>query len=294
VGFELITYKVSPGEDIGRMYVFNLQAKTAMLQDILILPDATRKKYLRLFIENFLGITEEGATSKLPNIDAIYFTKDPGDRYGFSAHCDTPLLIINKMLGYKIYFQLHEFNFNEATGASSFFGYTRYEEMGDKKRWIKNRRKAYFGSSMHFFRSLISNKLAENSYKVFVVRTDTMWTPNHKVDKTMDIAIPSTAGQIIRREETDTTLYRAIWKNKLMVQYGKDPGSKVYLKQHTMLNGDMPLGFRSYLLMVKEENFVEIDQNGILLDPMAVFFSGYWIYEKAANLLPYNYEPENN
>ncbi len=37
--------------------------------------------------------------------------------------------------------------------------------------------------------------------------------------------------------------------------------------------------------------FILIDPNGILADPLSVEYSGFWIYEKAANLLPYNYEP---
>jgi len=294
VGFDIISYKVANGEDINRRYVFKMMAKQSLMQDIVVLPDATRRKYLKIFSDNFLGITQEGATSKLKNIDGIYFTKDPADRYSFKAYCDTPLVIVNKMLGYRVYFQLQEFYYNENTGATSFYGFTRYEEMGDKKRWLKHRRKAYYGSTMHFFRSLISHKLNENSFKVFFIRTDSITKPDGRI-QAMDMAIPTTDSALVRKDSSETEVkYVASWKIKLMVQYNKDPASKAYLRQNTFLNGSLPVGFRAYMVFKEGINELEIDSNGILINPMDISFSGYWIYEKAANLLPYDYNPDAN
>ncbi len=259
-----------------------------MLQNVLILPDITRQKYLKIFKENFLGLTEEASESTIKNLDAVYFTQSPDDKNTLYATANTPLIIVNRLLGYRIHFDLQEFAFNEKSGFTSFYGFTRYEEMGKKKRWIKRRRGVYFGSTMHFFRSLIANRLDEESYKIFVVRTDTTKTPDGQL-KMMDIAVPVTATQVLQKDSSGLNRHVAGWKNKLMVQYGFDPGPKAWLSKHVFITGNLPRGFRAYLTLSADH--IEIDNNGILMNPMDILFSGYWIYEKAANLLPFDYVP---
>lgn len=289
VGFEIIVYKIQANEINGHSYIFKLKKKEALLQSVLILSDATRRKYLKLFKDNFLGITEEAASSSITNLDAVYFTRPENEKNGFKAYSDTPLIIINKRLGYKISFQLQEFYYNETNGSTFFYGFTRYEELGDKKRWIKNRRKVYYGSTLHFFRSLISNTLEKEAYSVFVIKTDTIKQADGTIKK-FEMAMPVTAAQLIQKDSTNKDNYILPSKNKIMVQYNRQPATKAYLQQRIFINGSLPKGFRSYLLFTN--GAVAIDRNGILLNPLSVLFNGYWIYEKAANLLPYNYNPE--
>lgn len=292
VGFERIIYKVGKEELGKRSFTFRLQPKEAILQDIMIMPDATRKKYLQLFRENFLGITEEADNSKITNMGAIYFVKPPGDKNGIIALSDTPLHIINRELGYNIQFDLGEFYFNEKSGITSFYGFTRYDEMRNKRRWQKNRRRAYYGSTVHFFRSLISNRLAEEGYSIYKVQEDSIKQTGTSISigsKTMSMAIPVKATDIVKKDSS-SGMYAASWGKKLMVQYHKKPAGRDYLARKVMVSGALPNGFRSYLNT--EEKAVLIDENGLLENPLVVFFSGFWIYEKAANLLPYNYIPE--
>jgi CarboxypepD_reg-like domain len=289
VGFEIIVYKIQPNEISNHFYTFKLKKKESLLQGILILSDATRRKYLQLFKDNFLGITEEAASSSITNLDAVYFTKPIDEKNGFNAYTDTPLIIINKRLGYKISFQLQEFYYNEKNGSTFFYGFTRYEELGDKKKWIKNRRKVYYGSTLHFFRSLISNTLQKEAYSVFSIKEDSLKQADGTIKK-IEMAIPVTAAQLIQKDSTNKDNYILSSKNKIMVQYNRQPASKEYLQRRIFINGNLHMGFRSYLVL--SNSVVEIDRNGILINPLSVLFNGYWIYEKAANLLPYNYTPE--
>jgi len=57
-----------------------------------------------------------------------------------------------------------------------------------------------------------------------------------------------------------------------------------------MLMDALPVGVRSYITGLVPYFF--IDKNGIAEDPLSVRYSGYWMYEKAANMLPYDYQPE--
>jgi hypothetical protein len=289
IGFEIIAYKIKTNETSKQFYTFKLRKKEALLQSVLILSDATRRKYLQLFKDNFLGITEEAASSSITNLDAVYFTRPENEKNSFKAYSDTPLVILNKKLGYKISFQLQEFYYNEKNGSTFFYGFTRYEEMGDKKRWIKNRRKAYYGSTLHFFRSLISNTLQKEAYSIFSIKEDSLKQVDGTIKKS-EMAIPITAIQIVQKDSTNADNYILSSKSKIMVQYNRQPATKDYLQRRIFINGNLHVGFRSYLVL--SNGLVEIDRNGILLNPLSILFNGYWIYEKAANLLPYNYIPE--
>ena len=293
VGYERLVHKVNVVALTGRSYTFKLAEKEATLRDVMILPDAMRKRYLQLFKENFLGITEEADLSRITNLQSIDFAAGE-EKNAFIAYSDTPLTIINRKLGYIIKFDLVEFSFNQRTGQTSFYGYTRYEDMGDKKSWAKNRKKAYYGSTLHFFRSLISNNLEKQSFSILRVREDSLRQTDglgNQFYKKIDVGITITATEIIKKDSAER-LYTASWKDKLMVQYLKNPASKTYLSKKTIINGNLPIGARSYLLL--NERMVSIDDYGILADPMNLFFTGYWSYEKAANLLPYNYYPDND
>ncbi|RYD71806.1 MAG: carboxypeptidase-like regulatory domain-containing protein [Sphingobacteriales bacterium] len=292
VGFERIVYKTHK-ESLGKKtFTFKLQPKETVLQDVMIMPDATRQKYLNLFKENFLGITEEADMSRITNLAAVYFVKPSNDKHGIIALSDTPLTIINRKLGYRVSFDLVQFYLNEKDGRTSFYGYTRYNEMADKKKYIKNRKRVYYGSSLHFYRALIGNVLQPEGYDIYRIREDTMKQQPGAVQvevKKMDIAFTTKATDIISFD-TATGLFFAKWGPKLMVQYNRKPAGKDYLAHKRFLTGSLPNGFRSYLHL--QADSLGIDNYGILLNPMDVFYSGYWIYEKAANLLPFNYYPD--
>jgi hypothetical protein len=286
VGFQSLLYKIDGTEFTGRPYIFQLKTKESTMENVLVLTDLTRGKYLQIFTENFLGITEEAAASRILNKDAIVFTSSPAEPGVLMAFTDTPLVIVNKMLGYTIHFQLEMFMYDKQTSSTSFYGFTRYEEMGSKPKWIKNRHKAYYGSTLHFFRSLISNRLEQEMYKVFVVK-EVQLRSDTGIQK-VETAYPVSANFLIKADSLQNS-YQATWDHKLMIQYMKNPSSKAFLSHATFLQGNIPTGFRSWLTLKTPS--IQIDASGILQDPLSVMYSGYWIYEKAANLLPFNYQP---
>jgi hypothetical protein len=106
----------------------------------------------------------------------------------------------------------------------------------------------------------------------------------------MSMAVTTTAEQIIRPDSSIDNTYIITVDGKLMIQYNKNPASKNYLKNRVFLQGSMPVGFRSYVAM--KTPYISLDKAGIVNNPMDLEYSGYWIYEKAANLLPFNYQPD--
>lgn len=294
VGFERLIYNIRLSDLKGKSFTFKILPKQSLLQDVLILPDATRRKYLQLFQENFLGITEEAASSKISNLSALYFVAVPNEKNSFKAMADTPLTIINNKLGYRIQFELVSFYLDRNSGQTSFYGYTRYEEMGDKKRWVKNRQNAYYGSTLHFYRSLIGDSLEKEKFVMYIVRTDTLPPGPGETKltaKKVDVAWAVKATDIVQKDSV-LDAYNMRWKHKLMVQYLKEPAGKGYLRSNHMMSISSQPGFRAYLHLLSD--VVIIDKYGIVIDPTALYYSGYWVYEKAANLLPFNYYPAKN
>lgn len=301
VGFQLIVFKPNEAGIQDKNLVFKLSLKEQQLKEVLILTDAVRKKYLAIFEREFLGITEEASRSAIKNKKDIYFTS--GDtKNSIKAYSDTPLVIINKMLGYKISFDLGEFFYDQKSGRTFYYGYTRFEEMGDKNSWVKNRKHCYYGSTVHFYRSLINNDLKKQGYQIYLIKpvhfsTDSTAGSKNKITVTrpneqeeMAMAVGVTATQIITADSSNSNNYNVTIPGKLMVQYQKDPSSKDYLKKNTLVQGYLPTGFRAYVTV--KAPFISLNNTGIINNPMEVEYSGYWIYEKTANMLPFNYTPE--
>ncbi len=296
VGFQLIVFKPGEAGIQDKNIVFKLAPKEQQLKEVLILTDAVRKKYLAIFEREFLGITEEASRSSIKNKRDIYFTSG-GAKNSIKAYSDTPLIIINKMLGYKISFELGEFFYDENNGRTFYYGYTRFEEMGDKNSWVKNRKRCYYGSTVHFYRSLIANDLKKQGYQVYLIKplhfsTDsssktTNVKPNEQEEMAMAVGV--TATQIIVADSSDSDNYNITIPGKLMVQYEREPSSKNYLRKNTFIQGNLPVGFRSYVTV--KAPYISLNNAGIINNPMEVEYSGYWIYEKAANMLPFNYTP---
>ena len=91
----------------------------------------------------------------------------------FSAYTDSPLVFNNTMLGYKISFNLEDFLFDVVTGENYLFGYARYGELEDSNKLTNQQCKnCYYGSSLHFYRSLLSNQLFEQGFGAFFDKSD--------------------------------------------------------------------------------------------------------------------------
>lgn len=127
-------------------------------------------KWGRIFKEQFIGTTPFSIDVQIENPDAVKFILDK-QANTLSAFSHQPLVIINKALGYELYYELELFEFNFSTRLLLFKGFPLFKEMtprskSQERRWTNNRKEAYQGSMMHFFRSLYRNQLLENGFEV--------------------------------------------------------------------------------------------------------------------------------
>ncbi len=292
-GYKLLVYKPAMNEVQGKRILFKLQKQEPVPGNKIVVTEATRQALLAIFRESFLGITEEAAGSTISNENNIYFGQG-NSKMSFTAYADTPLIIINNLLGYKISYKLVEFFYDDSSGQSYFLGYARYEEMPENKKWLKARKSCYYGSTLHFYRSLIGHQMYEQGFGAFILqpvkdtvvkgfRAGSGGIPT--VNRLEPVAI--TEPEILYIDSTNNFSIRLT--GRLLVQYNKDPASKKFLMANGNVEGNLDKGVESYLVFTTSP--IGLNTAGVLNEPAGVTNSGYWMYEKFANLLPYNYQP---
>ena len=149
-----------------------LHPKTNELKEVIV--ESNDKdgwdKWGKIFTDNFIGTAAFAQDCKLMNPDVVHFRFEK-KRNIIKVTADEQLIIENNALGYLLKYNLTKFEYNPDTKEFFFQGYPFFEEMqtdrrGLSKQWMENREAAYYGSLMHFMRSLFRNKLIEQEFEV--------------------------------------------------------------------------------------------------------------------------------
>jgi hypothetical protein len=171
IGYETTAYSFS-FEQLPLQLRVELQVKVKELQNVTVEPSVEEgwDRWGKMFTDNFIGNTPNAAHCKIKNEKAIRF-RFYKKTNRVIAYADEPVILENKALGYRISYQLEEFEVNFKTNVSLYFGYPFFEEMDkDRKsrlqKWKRNRDKAYYGSMIHFIRSLYVDSLAQQGFEV--------------------------------------------------------------------------------------------------------------------------------
>ena len=126
--------------------------------------------YLKSFSNDFLGTTVNAQKCKITNENDIILKYDAVNDT-LKAFSSTPILIENKALGYKISYFLDKFELSKKKNYLSYSGSVFSQEdltadTSQKEKYEKKRITAYFGSRMHFFRTLWLNNLESTGYSI--------------------------------------------------------------------------------------------------------------------------------
>lgn len=286
-------------------------------------------KWGRLFTDAFLGRTSNADNCNILNKDAIRFRYNKKTRI-LEAVADTLLVIENKALGYLIYYQLEAFEYQSASGAVIYGGFPLFGELKSRKKRMQKqyaaaRRKAYYGSTMHFIRALYRDSLVEEGYEVRSLQQIPN-TEKQRVKALMRIRQADTRIVVIapgNNNGDSSDYYRRItqqpdffeligqqvltadsltrpgllndyriftFPHRLYVAYKNEPVAGEFLAQH--------FGYRerrqvTRMFFVSETATPELHiyPNGSYFDPLQLFLDGYMGWEKMAELLPLEYEP---
>ncbi len=238
-------------------------------------------KYGQFFRDNFIGTTPNAAKCVIQNPEVLqFFFSKKRNRLKIKEKED--LIIINNALGYKIKYQLDSFSYEYGTDISTYSGYPFFEELDgtpeQKESWKQNRIKAYNGSRLHFVRSWYDSTLQDEGFSLEWV------DPTKKILTTKPIENPYDSAHYTVGENEDVEIN---WPGKLRVFYKNEMPDKKFLTQYKL-----PASLKAQVTILDIADAFVIEQNGYFYEQSDIVNTGYWSWEKVAESLPYNYNPE--
>ncbi|HWZ14814.1 MAG TPA: carboxypeptidase-like regulatory domain-containing protein [Mucilaginibacter sp.] len=320
LGYENYTKTVLVGREPIKMNI-ELAAKPLMLREVVISSAADWKKNYDAFKKEFIGTDENAKYCTVVNPHILNLTYNPTKQI-LHADADEFLVVENKALGYRVKYLLNDFKIDKISGIISRQGQQVFEELpgteAQKKKWHLKREEAYYGSAMHFYRSLYKGRLKEEGFEVYhlnrhlnrekpadeVIRRKIQFFREHGMSDSLkrwitlsglskyaneslvrppyqDFEIVSNSGQ--------AGIYAVHFSNYLYVVYTKRNEMIDYRDLFRDLK--MPNYEVSVVTMQEHTSFFDIDSNGTVLDD-APLYEGAWSRSRISDLLPVDFAPD--
>lgn len=259
--------------------------------------------YYQTFIGLFLGSNEAAKKCKIENPKDLRFNYNKQTRE-LKATSRNPLIITNNYLGYKIEYDLVDFNLNYQTNYVLTLGtalFTKLNANSSKtKKWEENRKTSYLGSVTHFMKSIYDEKLEENGYDVKrLIRKENPAYQKFKDEMLVGGKIsgnvpPKIITYLINQKVPYDSLKIIDGKNQFLhfkglfsVEYKKEKEDILYSKQ----NGSNYTSNQLSIFTLKSD-LLKIEENGSYYHPGDLVVEGYWSWEKIANMVPIDYKIE--
>ncbi|MFT6055605.1 MAG: hypothetical protein ACJAS3_001960 [Roseivirga sp.] len=244
-------------------------------------------KNLADFKRGFLGVSSFANQCNILNEDKIDFIFDQENNV-FEAYAKEPLIIENRALGYRIKYVLESYKEFNQYNVILYYGFPVFEELNVgnnlKRRWVRNREKAYHGSVDHFFSALYNNLLQEEGYMIQAAEKKEGQV--YLGEAVTDVFSTLTRGLTINSK-------RLFFKNSLIVTYEGGKSKKQLVKpSNIILSGNPNMGNFPYseISILEGRKFIEFESNGFVYNPIDYVVSGYWGNLKVADLIPLNYQ----
>ncbi|WP_158829429.1 carboxypeptidase-like regulatory domain-containing protein [Mucilaginibacter lacusdianchii] len=324
VGYESYYATITVSQNLSLPNI-EMVVKSIALNDVVIKPDADWDNNYAAFKQEFFGPSEFAAQCKILNPEMLDISYNKAQRV-LSATSYDDLIIENKALGYRLRYHLNQFQKEYQAGYLYYEGTVLFENLsGSKsqlKRWHKNRREAYFGSTEHYLRSVISKRTEADGFKTLTLIRKP--NPNRPPDSLIKAKIKQftprlTANRMVIKKNDSLDYWLAKSRLPQMASYlVKQPLKVDSLVKKTDQKGILALGYNYYLYVMytkKHGNnianstldapdyattivgitapYAFFDYNGVILNPAGVIFEGEWGMHRIAKLLPVDYEPDN-
>ncbi len=299
-----------------------MEPKTVVLREIVISGNSSAdwNRNYELFKKDFIG-TDDNARQCVvinPKVLDLSYRKS---KQILTASSGEFLIVENKALGYRVKFLLKGFTSDKIEGTISYQGSRLFEELpgnaAQKKKWQAKRDAAYYGSAMHFFRSLYQNKLNEEGFEMrqyarvkdpmrppaaYIQRKLTQfngtglrdsfqyWYNVYKSPKYINQRISSVPWQPLEllHNGPEPGLHAITFPDYLYVIYKKREETMAFNDIYHPL--DMPNYEVSVLTLMNDPPFALFDNNGIVVGESPLM-EGAWSKPRLADLLPVDYIP---
>jgi len=320
MGYELQKKTIHLNNFSEKTYNFNLNPTVLPGEEVSVTAKYPKewKKNLKIFERIFFGEKEFAKKCKITNPEVLDFEYDRKSGQ-FKAFAEKPIIFINKALGYEVTFFLDQFKAKlydgnisgierlsghgvlVSRGSRSWSGTTFFKTLHpknkkEKKKWGKNRKKAYNGSKRHFFKVLCEDKLKDEGFEICgAERPRSSWEHNlnskdilkHSSNPSQFILFFPDYLKVTYKNETDDISYdRWVALRKMQntdlesMDRWRTEMARKYMYQHSWIKID-------------NKAPIIIDTSGLVLsanERLSVVF-GYWRYHSAAEWLPIEYKP---
>jgi hypothetical protein len=326
VSFETIVIKIS-AENIHKRFKIQMAPKENLLQEVVVgaVEKDGWKKWGKLFTDHFIGTSSNAANCTLTNPNVLRFRYNKKNQV-LTVSANDQLIIINNALGYVVKYQLEEFTYDSKRRLVTFLGYSSFKEMeGNKRkmeRWVNNRKEAFYGSMMHFMRSVYAGKAEHEGYNMTsLIRYfpkdsttrriyDNIMKGNYSEVDTANYSIQITKpegvifsqpvifligkkplyAQSIRKTDTANHVF-TYFENSIQLVYTKEFERPEYVTQMSPTRKQR--GPQTSIIYLTNSRPVTIEKNGLFFEPLDVFTEGYLAWEKMGEMLPTDYSPAN-
>ena len=249
--------------------------------------DKNWERDLRKFQNLFIGIDDAAAKTTILNPWVIDFPV-ASEKGAFVAKADQPIEIENAFLGYKITFNLKDF-FDSPTNYR-IAGAARFEEMkadsdAQKSVWEKNRAEVYRKSPMNMFRALLKGAHEREGFYLYGDKAGGSASMNMRSD-----IFANELGKSVVAYKADPMVtpisppgtYLLNLKGRIEIHYQKG-----FAQANTYKDAPYPISW-----MEVNKGQVKVKENGMVLNPEDVVFSGDMDRKRVSNLLPLDYNAE--
>jgi len=295
MGFAPYINKITVGANTPPISVV-LKDDSKLLKTVTIsATDPNREKYLKIFTQYFIGESTNSNQCKILNPKVLNFHFDKGTGI-LQASTNNTLAIENDGLGYQLTYLLTGFTFDPKNLIFSYNGYFYFEELkgteSQQAKWARNRKSAYLGSMRHFFKAAFNGSAQAEGFSfykvsgkamqpvVVPVSPDSLFSPAEKNLKSLNARyIPQKAGD-------STALY---------VFYHGASSPYEFISSGMYINPPFKTPSQGQLSKLEPvSNKILIDKNGVLTPEQSFIISGYWAWEKIAELMPLDYTINNS
>ena len=317
LGFEEYSKVILVGREPLRLEI-GLVAKPFMLREVVIASPADWKKNYDIFRKEFIGSDLNAKNCVVMNPHILNITYNPTRRV-LHADGDEFLVVENHALGYRVKFLLNDFKIDNIAGIISSSGERVFEELegsdAQKRKWHQNREEVYYGSAMHFYRSLYTDKLRQEGFEAYDFRRER--NPERPDDETIRRKakiyaehgmrdslrymnevikmskyyhenlqkIPYQEFEIVSK--VGNGIYALHFLHFLYITYNKKMEQTDFKDIYRPL--DKP-NYQTSVLTLSGEPIV-FDMNGIVIQGSPLY-EGTWSKSRLSDLLPVNYVPD--
>ena len=320
LGFEQYSKTILVGSEPIKLNI-ELAQKPMELREVVISSSADWKKNYEAFKKEFIGTDDNAKYCEILNPHILNLEYNPTKQL-LHADADQFLIVENKAMGYRVKFLLNDFKIDKISNIISREGQQVFEELpgsaAQKKRWHEKREEAYYGSSMHFYRSLYTDKLKEEGFEIYRLRRTlnpirppddvirqrfkvfadrrmvdsqkyyieleklSKWNPDEHLIK------PALFTFEVLNRDTQLGLYDLHFMDYLYVVYKN--------KTDDVFNKDLyrPMDMPNYAVSVVTANgpYIVFDMNGIVV-ANGPLYEGTWARDRLSDMLPVDYVPDH-